>query len=468
MAGLREALRGVADGGLITRPPAPVHCERALQTINKRIAGSMQRPPSADLRQATYAHLDRIAANGGQGMSGLSTAELRTAPWVMFEPFGEDAGAVALASRDGVLVAYLRELLRRGKASAMAALIHCFLLFYPQRMPLFEQLREVIPAQLLPRVSSRRIARWKGCIGQCGLFAVDGPSQLATRLAHAEEAPDLVLDRCCLGGQLATGEFAREAFSRFLAATSAQLRAGSASTNLLERLLSLSRRPDDARGFRFERDRFDLVNSLLLPFADGSPGPAVAEPTKAFMLDMLGDPRLTGAKRWNGIDPRARQVMLGWMVTQTLEDFFRLLEYAAKSDATARRHWAARKTFWSRYLKAGVIADAWVALGPVARTEAKDMLSGAGQSYALLKPGYNVQKNHSVIVMRIGNLVITEWSHSGKFRAWRSDAPACPRLYQGIYTRTELVSKPVYELAHYSGWQSRVADLIYDETSIYP
>ncbi|WP_295883935.1 EH signature domain-containing protein [uncultured Thiohalocapsa sp.] len=424
----------------------------------------MQRPPSPDLRQATYAHLDRIAANGGQGMSGLSSAELRTAPWVIFEPFGEDAGAIALAARDGVLPAYLRELFRRGKASAVAALIHCFLLFYPQRLPLFEQLREVIPAQLLPRVSGGRIARWRGCADQCGLFAADAPIQLAARLAQAEEAPDLVLERCCLAGQLTTGEFAREAFSRFLAATSSQLRTASASTNLLERLLSLSRRPDDARRFRFERDRFALVNGLLLPFAEGSPGPAVAEPIKAFMLDMLGDPRLTGT--WNGADPRARQVMLGWMVTQTLEDFFRLLEYAANSDATARRHWAARKTFWSRYLRAGVIADAWVALGPVARIEARDMLSGSGQTYAVLKPGYNVQKNHSAIVMRIGNLVITEWSHSGSFRAWRSDAPACPRLYQDTYTRRELVTNPVHELAHYSGWQSRVADLIYDETGI--
>jgi hypothetical protein len=322
----------------------------------------------------------------------------------------------------------------------------------------------VIPAQLLPRVSGGRIARWRGCADQCGLFAGDAPIQLAARLARAEEAPDLVLERCCLGGQLTTGEFARAAFSRFLAATSAQLRTGSASTNLLERLLSLSRRPDDARRFRFERDRFALVNGLLLPFAEGSPGPAVAEPIKAFMLDMLGDPRLTGT--WNGADPRARQVMLGWMVTETLEDFFRLLEYAAKSDATARRHWAARKAFWSRYLKARVISDAWVALGPLARIEAQGMLSGSGQTYAVLKPGYNVQKNHSAIILRIGSLVITEWSHSGSLRAWRSDAPRRPRLYEQSYSRGELVSHWTHEIAHHSGWQSRVANLIYDETGI--
>jgi hypothetical protein len=466
MAGLRESLRSVANGRLIARPPAPVHCERALQRISKLIAGSLQRPPSADLRQATYAHLDRIAAHGGQGMGGLSTAELRTAPWVMFEPFGENTNALALAYRDGVLPAYLREVFRRGKASAVAALIHCFLLFYPQSLPLFHQLREVIPAQLMPRVSGGRIARWQGCIDHCGLFAADAPTQLAARLAHAGEAPDRVLDGCCLGGELAMGKLVREAFSRLLAETSTQLRSGNADMTTLERLLTLSRRPDDARRFRFERDRFDLVNGLLLPFADGVPGPAAAKPIKAFMLDMLGDPRLTGAALWNGADRRAKQVMLGWMVAQTLEDFFRLLEYAAKSDATARRHWAARKTFWMRYLNAGVIADAWVALGPLARTEAREFLSRSSQSYAVLKTGGGVKKNHSAIVLRIGNLVITEWSHSGSFRAWMSDAPPCPKLYKQSYSRGELVSDPAYEVAHHSSWQSRIANLIYDETGI--
>lgn len=437
-----------------------------MREITKRIGGAMQRPPSPDRLRATYEHLERIAASGGQGMSGLSTAELRTAPWVMFEPFGDQPAAPVLALRNGLLAAYLREVFRRSRASAVAALIYCFLLFYPQRLPIFHQLREVISARLIPRVPGGRIARWQGCIDHCGLFAADAPVQLAARLANAGQAPDLVLDDCCLGGPLATGELARQAFGKFLAAISVQLTAGKANMTTLERLLSLSRRPDDARRFRFERDRFELVAGLLLPFADGVPGPEAARPIKAFMLDMLGDPRLTGAARWNGADPRAKQVMLGWMVTETLEDFFRLLEYAAQSDATARRHWAARKTFWSRYLRAGVIADAWVALGPLARTEAKDMLSGAGETYAMLKPGYNVQKNHSAIILRIGNLVISEWSHSGSFRAWMSDAPKCPKLYRQRYTRSELVTAPAYEVAHHSGWQSRIANLIYDETGI--
>ncbi|NBC13318.1 MAG: hypothetical protein GVY09_08230 [Gammaproteobacteria bacterium] len=236
----------------------------------------------------------------------------------------------------------------------------------------------------------------------------------------------------------------------------------------LERLLAWSRAADDPRALRFKGERTPLADGLLLPFTDGNPGPSVAAPIKAFLLDILGDPRLTGKQRWSGVDPRARQVMLGWLVTETLEDFFRLLEYAAQSDAIARRHWNARKTFWSRYLEAGAIADAWVALGPLARIEARGMLSGSGDTYAVLKPGYNVQKNHSAIILRIGQLMITEWSHSGSFRAWRQDASGCPKLYQSDYTRSKLVQTAEHTIAHHSGWQARVADLIYDQTGIYP
>jgi hypothetical protein len=432
------------------------------------IGSQVPRPPQIDRLRATYVRLERIAAAGGKGMDRLSSAELRQAPWAIFEPFGDEPDATPLAARDDFLSSYLRELYSRGQASAVAALVSCFLYVYPQALPGFDQLREVILSVLLPRVSSPRIARWQECGDACGLLAADAPRRLAARLGSADEAPDTVLGDCCLRGLLATGGLVRQAYREFVAAVSQALGRGSAAPATVERLLSLSRAADDPRSLRFKTERATLVDGLLLPFADGNPGRAVAEPIKAFLLDLLGDPRLTGRQRWDGVDPRARQVMLGWLVTETLEDFFRLLEYAAQSDATARRHWSARKAFWSRYLNAGAIADAWVALGPVARIEAREMLSGSGDTYAVLKPGYGVQKNHSAIILRIGGLMITEWSHSGSFRAWRSDASGCPRLYKSDYSRPELVQGAEYVRPHLSGWQTRVADLIYDETSIYP
>ena len=96
------------------------------------------------------------------------------------------------------------------------------------------------------------------------------------------------------------------------------------------------------------------------------------------------------------------------------------------------------------------------------------MLSNSEAGYASLNTGYNVQQNHSAIIMRIGGLTITEWSHSGKFRAWRSDARRFPKFYKSAYSRSDLVQDAEFEIAHYSGWQSRIADLIYYQTGVSP
>lgn len=96
------------------------------------------------------------------------------------------------------------------------------------------------------------------------------------------------------------------------------------------------------------------------------------------------------------------------------------------------------------------------------------MLSSSETGYASLKPGYNVKKNHSAIIMRIGQLTITEWSHSGSFRAWLPDAKRCPELYKSVYSRSDLVENATFERTHQGGWQSRFADLIDDQTGVSP
>jgi hypothetical protein len=157
--------------------------------------------------------------------------------------------------------------------------------------------------------------------------------------------------------------------------------------------------------------------------------------------------------------------MLRWLVSATLEDFFRLLEYAAKHDETAARHWKARKAFWSRYLRAGHIHDAWVALGSVTEVEARGFLSDESRMYAKLS-GSGVMPNHSVIIMRVGSLTITEWSHVGKFRVWYADNRNPPRLHKRAYKRSTLVAHADQELSHFSGWQQKVADAIYQQTGL--
>lgn len=469
MPGLREMLLQdqPAMRASIRPPPAPIHCERMANELRERIGSQMPRPPDRDLLRAVYTRLERIAAAGGRGMAELSSADLRKAPWVLFQPFGDQPGAAPLAARRGFLASYLTELQSRGQASALATLIYCFVLFYPHALAGFNQLREFIVSHLKLGATSLRIQRWQVCGDKCGLFAADAPLRLAGQLAYSDQSPEAVLDDCRLRGLLATGGLVLAAYRELVVAVRQQLGQNSVPSATVERLLSLSRANDDPQSLRFKTERVALIDGLLLPFAEGQPNPALAERIKDSLLDLFGDPRLTGRQRWNGVDPRARQVMLGWLVTETLEDFFRLLEYAAQSDPIARRHWQARKILWTRYLNAGTISDAWVALGPLARFQARGMLSGSDASYAKLS---GVQNNQSAIIMRIGELLITEWSHSGSFRAWPPNARTRPKLYKSDYSRAELVqgAEPKNVIEHRGDWQTRVKDLIYHQTGISP
>lgn len=165
-------------------------------------------------------------------------------------------------------------------------------------------------------------------------------------------------------------------------------------------------------------------------------------------------------------------MVLGWLVEDTLDDFFQLLEYTSQGDEVASRHWRFRKAFWSAYLRAGLIQDAWVVLAHEVDEEARHRLNMDRKGYGRFVRGGGFQKNHAVLIMRIGHLVITEWSHSGKFRVWNEGQTGTepPWFYQPRYTREQLISEASYEGSHggseHGTWQRRLASYIHDETGI--
>lgn len=473
MPGLRDVLQG-CHGQLGLRPPSePTRLVAVKQEIEQRLAGVPTRPPADDLLAATHAKLRvLVAAGGGAGgggdgydLSGLSRAELKRVPWVLFEARVPETEP--LAANKELVKGILRALIDRGSAAAVSAMMAAFLWAYPDQLPFFQPLRRVLAGHLLPAAKGARNARWHACEVRCGLLAEDAPVRLAARLSGGVEDPGQILDDCGLTGMLASGALVERAYVAWIRMVREGLASGRQAQVSLDRLIAFSRHPEDASGLRHYKYRVPLADGLLLPFAERPADPLQAEAIKGFLLDVLGDPRLTGARRWARIDDRARQVMYQWLVTTTLQDFFRLLEYAAESDQTAARHWRARKAFWSRYLKAGHIRDAWVALGPVTQIDAHQFLSAESRTYAVLDRGASVLANHSVIIMRIGDLIVTEWSHSGKFRAWREGNGRQPSLYEGRYTRETLIDFPDEEVIHHGGWEGKISDVIYKYTGIH-
>ena len=190
---------------------------------------------------------------------------------------------------------------------------------------------------------------------------------------------------------------------------------------------------DSNEDFVYPALRNDFVEGLLLSYQSAPPKKHLKDRIKKVILKHYGDPRISKA-RWVGVSEEAVGVMKAWMVENTMHDFFNLLSHVAKTDSTADNHWQYRKRFWNAYLKKGVIQEAWVALGPRANQEARSFLS-SGSSFATLSGG---AQNHSSLIMVIGGVLITEWSHSGKYRLWERNLSG-PTLYKRAYRRSELV-----------------------------
>jgi hypothetical protein len=80
--------------------------------------------------------------------------------------------------------------------------------------------------------------------------------------------------------------------------------------------------------------------------------------------------------------------------------------------------------------------------------------------------------------MELGGLVIAEWSHNGKCRAWKRTDSRAPQLGRSQYTRSEIIIPSLQIVPEYSEdgivhqgsenyrWQHRLAEFIYRETNV--
>lgn len=204
----------------------------------------------------------------------------------------------------------------------------------------------------------------------------------------------------------------------------------------------------------------------------------IEEPLKSNLLDFFienyGDPRSINKAnyQWEGVSQASIQMMRYLLAGDTLKSFMSVLKN------TADDIWQYRQKFWMAYYEAGYIEEAWLVLGSEAREVAKRMYIPRN-SYADLAG--IILANQSVLLLRIGNLIFSEWSHNGSLRAFAVDDANAPALYSSLYYGEELRAKISLdfhsgenkrpELVHANSisgtWQKKARDLIHKHTNIY-
>ena len=139
--------------------------------------------------------------------------------------------------------------------------------------------------------------------------------------------------------------------------------------------------------------------------------------------------------------------------------------------------WAERRRFWTAYLKANLISEAWVVFGADGARradQASRRLEDKGLSmFGRLASGGGRTSEHAALVMRIGDLTIVEWSHNGKWNIWKRADRSAPALFRQNdrgrpdYQPQELMNAPTSG-SHTSQWRWTVADIVRRETGLRP
>jgi len=181
--------------------------------------------------------------------------------------------------------------------------------------------------------------------------------------------------------------------------------------------------------------RIQFANALLAPWAGHRPPDYVKNKLIDFFIQPggYGDPRVDGHKhyQWDGVSQQARGVILHWLTGDTLRGFMRVLKI------TADEIWQHRQKFWMAYYEHGHIDEAWMALGVDAWRESASLRRETkGMGCGRLDGG--AASDQSVLLLKIGDLVFTEWSHNGSLRAFKEGNPSAPRFYKDSYHGTDL------------------------------
>ncbi len=209
----------------------------------------------------------------------------------------------------------------------------------------------------------------------------------------------------------------------------------------------------------------DVARALLTPYLDEDPGEDRKGRILELLLRLYKDPRLN-AEQWVGVDGNLIEVLYRWLTSESFEMLMEVLNSSNQS-----QQWKTRETFWRKYIKKNHVKEAWVAFGPDAERQAR-LLIRSGQlrsrgAYGVLERS-QIQGHHSVLFMRIGDLTISEWTHDGKVRFYRSRNLEKPSLYRLRYDPEVLRRDryPDFLKVHRGAWQGDVAGFIYQSTGI--
>jgi hypothetical protein len=384
MTAARVLARLAEDGGTLS-----FHHRPGLTTAADRLAGAVVRRRAVAL-DAVEAHLRE--AQHRYRWHRLDRSDWRLAPSLLW------VGEPQLAAQYGVLDRVLSRLERDPGGFMGRRLVHAWLMAYAPGRPGMLTAAEAIRRALAR--GDAGLEEWHRAHRRFALFSPpDGPeaiARLALSVGLTESLEQAGLTGFHDGGFVGAVQrsllfmIGRTVFGRDMTAD-----------HLAARLDSLDWQ-SPAAGLKNV-----LADALLGPWAGGGePADDLRAVVTATIRRHLGEPG-QHADHWQGVAPELVAMARLWLAHDALDRFYQQVEAGGHDDT-----WRYRKAFWLAYLRRGALDCVWLALGPHSATDGEARLIGG-------------KRGQSALLMVIGSLVVMEWSHGGRCRAWtRTDAAA--------------------------------------------
>ena len=174
------------------------------------------------------------------------------------------------------------------------------------------------------------------------------------------------------------------------------------------------------------------------------------------LVDAYGDPRVRGSNvAWEQIKRQNRMTFERWLTGTNIQFFLDVVSRVEDSHM-----WEPRREFWLGLYKEDRIDAAWVAFSPLAESIAEDVAKEY-QNLSELSYGRQIARGSrtktSLLVLKLGNCVVVEGSHSYKVQIFNTRNRNAPPLFQQYYDCDQIRLIPGHEqIIHLGHWRERV------------
>ena len=203
----------------------------------------------------------------------------------------------------------------------------------------------------------------------------------------------------------------------------------------------------------------EAITAVLEPWLERDPPKAELTFITETLLGLYGDPRVDSGGPWAGVFATHLAVLMRWLTGENIRFFLDVVSAVEESHM-----WEPRRKFWLSLHDQKRIDAAWVAFSRSAARHARRHLSSRG-SRSLLSFGNQTaggsRIDTSLLILKIGNKIVVEGSHSYKVHIFKQSNRNAPQLYRREYDCESIRTITGSEAKSHNGnWQSWVLERI--------